>query len=130
MLMRFDLNAPVYRTRRRSHSTRCLVFWGVMLAMIFPAAISHGQTQDTPEKELSIADPHPETVYSWAKQHCEDIDIPDAPARAMRLSNGKILVVAPHYNNRVLVGDSFSTLKKDCKISGSGHESGDPSKFD
>lgn len=131
--MRFGLNAYQSRTFSMkgavvSMAYRYLAITGVALSSTFAVGLSYGEQTDT--KEIVVADPKPETVYSWTNQRCEDIDIPDAPARALRLLSGKIVLIAPHYNNRILAGDGFAHLAKDCGISGSGHELADPSKFD
>ncbi len=56
----------------------------------------------------------PEVVFSYTKDRCEDLDIPDAPARAFRDANGKVNLLATHYQNYRMVGDSLATVKKDC----------------
>jgi hypothetical protein len=71
-----------------------------------------------------------ETVYSWSTQRCDDNAIPDSPARALHLPDRGILVMATHYNNRVLMGKSFADIRPDCRFSASGRESGDPAAFD
>lgn len=85
---------------------------------------------NTKAAELTVDPSTPQTVFSWSSQRCDDIAIPDSPARALRLPDGRLLLVATHYNNRVLVGSGFADLKPDCRTAGAGQESADPAMFD
>jgi hypothetical protein len=97
----------------------------ILAAMMADALLTTGHAQ-----ELRIESDRAETVYSWSSQRCDDNAIPDSPARALRLPNRGILIMATHYNNRVLMGTSFSDIKPDCRYSAAGHETADPAMFD
>lgn len=71
-----------------------------------------------------------ETVFSWRSQRCADDFIPDSPARALRRSDGSIVVIAAHFRNSILKGRTFDSLKPDCQTASRGHEMSDPSAFD
>lgn len=55
-----------------------------------------------------------EIIFDWSVDSCEQIDIPDAPARAFRDIDGKIQLLAMHYTNYRMIGTSFSNLVRDC----------------
>lgn len=61
---------------------------------------------------------------------CDDVDIPDASARAFRSASGAITVFATHYVNRAFRGSNFSTLSKQCRISYEGSLNVDSASFD
>jgi hypothetical protein len=71
-----------------------------------------------------------ETVFSWKADRCADDQIPDSAARALREPDGGIVVILPHYMNRLLVGGSFDTLKPRCEVITAGREDPRPEKFD
>ena len=55
-----------------------------------------------------------EVVYDHSSENCEDVDIPDMPARAFRDSNGTINLIDGHYDTWRSIGDNFSDLVHDC----------------
>lgn len=71
-----------------------------------------------------------ETVFNWRTQRCDDLYLPDSPARAFRRSDGTLALIAAHYTNGFFVGSSFSSLKPDCAIKSLGGESNAPEDFD
>jgi hypothetical protein len=71
-----------------------------------------------------------ETVFSWNSQRCDDLTIPDAPARAYRRGDGTVILVAAHYNNIIFEGRDFKHLKLKCAVQSRGHEDPDPASFD
>lgn len=72
----------------------------------------------------------PEVVYSYQRQRCDTLTIPDSPARAYRRADGSIVMIAAHFNNRFLEGSDFHHLSLNCHVLSQGAESGDPSEFD
>ena len=60
---------------------------------------------------------------------CEQIDIPDAPARAFRDNQGTVHLIATHYVARAMVGLSLNELKHDCKVVYRSPQDPDPSHF-
>ena len=55
-----------------------------------------------------------EKVFDWSNNKCEDIDLPDTPARAFRDSSGKIQLLAVHYKAYRNIGSTFNSLTHDC----------------
>ncbi|KAA3619653.1 MAG: T9SS C-terminal target domain-containing protein [Calditrichaeota bacterium] len=72
-----------------------------------------------------------ETVFDWSADSCEQIDIPDAPARFFRDADGKIQVIAPHFTNYRMIGDDFNSLVRDCSNGPilSSHKNHDPAMW-
>jgi hypothetical protein len=66
-------------------------------------------------KPVAVVGPQ-ETVFKWSRQACEPRDIPDEPARAIRLANGQVRLYASHYISRTMVGSSLNTVKQDCRV--------------
>ena len=60
---------------------------------------------------------------------CEQIDIPDAPARAFRDDRGTVHLVATHYVARAMLGPSLDRLKHDCHVMYRSPQDPDPSHF-
>ena len=72
----------------------------------------------------------PQTVFSWTNDRCEDLDIPDLPARAFRDAQGRAQLISPHFINRRFIGPDLDHLTHDCSpILHSGFNA-DPSAFD
>ena len=71
----------------------------------------------------------PATVFKHT-QRCEVLDIPDAPLRAFRRADGRVVAFATHYLNRSLVGPSLSQLSHECRLVYQGRHLDDPAKFD
>lgn len=57
-----------------------------------------------------------EQVFDTQSQSCEQIDIPDAPARAFRDHLGKVHLIASHYVTRANIGTRLDDVKHDCSI--------------
>jgi len=74
--------------------------------------------------------PEPEVVYSYQRQRCDNLTIPDSPARAYRREDGSIIMIAAHFNNRFLEGSDFDHLSPNCAVQSKGSESADPAEFD
>ena len=56
-----------------------------------------------------------EVVFRHTTDACEPLDVPDVPARAIRLGDGTLVLIdgdAPH--NHALFGADFSSLKRSC----------------
>lgn len=70
------------------------------------------------------------TVFSHARDACAADDIPDAPARAVRLASGAVLLFAPHFTNRLLRGPDLLRVRPDCRVVYRGGENDDPAAFD
>jgi len=56
-----------------------------------------------------------ETVFTYNTDNCYYLDVPDVPARAVRLADGTLMLVAGNDpQNYAMFGADFSSLKKDC----------------
>ncbi len=70
-----------------------------------------------------------EVVYDWTKDRCENLDIPDLPARAFRDADGNVELISAHITNRRYLGPDLNDVKHQCQpVMQSTHDS-DPSKF-
>lgn len=58
----------------------------------------------------------PETVlFDQRRDGCDPHHHPDAPARAFRDADGRMILFAPNFHNRAFVGGDLSALEKDCE---------------
>jgi hypothetical protein len=71
-----------------------------------------------------------EPVFLWQTDRCEDWHVPDAPARAYRDAEGRVHLLATHYRNRAMVGQSLDELRVACGSRYRGAEADDPAAFD
>jgi hypothetical protein len=54
-------------------------------------------------------------VFTYNTDHCYFLDVPDVPARAVRLADGSLMLVAGNDPQTfALFGADFSSLQKDC----------------
>jgi len=70
------------------------------------------------------------TVFSHASDACDAVDIPDAPARAIRTHDGTVQLYATHFVNRRLTGRTLLSVRQDCRIVFRGAENDTPDAFD
>ncbi len=72
-----------------------------------------------------------ETVFSWASDRCQETDVPDVPAHAVRLADGSLLLVTGHESgNYVMAGADFSTLYRNCSPTLTSHNNPYPESYD
>lgn len=90
----------------RSHYVRLLA--GLLLVAL--SAVS-GRAQTVTLHPS--AEPRP--LYRWATDRCEDEFIPDAPARAFRRADGRMVLLATHRENWALVGADLASLAPECR---------------
>jgi hypothetical protein len=72
-----------------------------------------------------------EVVFTYMTDACEALDVPDVPARAVRLGDGTLMLVdgdAPH--SYASFGADFSTLKRRCTAIYVSDDNTNPSSFD
>jgi hypothetical protein len=69
-------------------------------------------------------------VFSHARDACDALDIPDAPARAIRAADGSVQIYATHFRNRRLVGPALRAVRPDCRIVYAGGGQDDPAAYD
>lgn len=56
-----------------------------------------------------------ETVFRWSTDRCEDLDLPDVPAHAIRLADGGLaLMAADAPRNYTMFGADFSSFHRSC----------------
>ena len=105
------------------------------LAAILRCALAGGAFADAdpvrpdPQFAPHAADGPPETVFSWREAHCADNDYPDAPFRALRLADGRVLGFSAHYDNRRLLGNDLNSLQRDCAVVFAGNGSPNPEDY-
>jgi len=71
----------------------------------------------------------PELVFDWSSDRCEDLDIPDLPARAFRDKDGQVQLISSHANTRRFVGPDLDNVVRDCTIVMTSHFDPNPSMF-
>jgi uncharacterized repeat protein (TIGR01451 family) len=72
--------------------------------------------------------PEEETVFDYSEQRCDAYDLPDEPARAIRLASG-VRLYAAHFENRRNVGPTLHTVVHQCPQIMTSSFDPDPSKF-
>jgi hypothetical protein len=81
-----------------------------------------------PSPTLAVVGPV-ETVFNWSTDRCEDLDIPDLPARAFRDAQGNVQLLATHYINRRSLGSSLDSVKHDCAVVMASADDPNPADF-
>jgi len=73
-----------------------------------------------------------EVVFRYTSENCEQLDVPDVPARAVRLADGSLLLIASDApRNYAMFGPDFSTLKRRCAAPAlSSEDALNPDSFD
>ncbi len=97
----------------------------VVLVVLVGTSIVYGTT-DT--GNVKIIGPE-EIVFDWTTDRCDMLDLPDLPARAFRDADGKVQLIATHFINRRMIGDTLDSVKRDCQIIMNSHKDPDPSQF-
>lgn len=70
-----------------------------------------------PNGIISVALGSAQIVFDYSNQACPSSpegDIPDMPARAMKMSDGSIQITRSHTKSRMMVGNSFDSLSPSC----------------
>lgn len=101
-----------------------------LAALTPPRVLAQGAAfeQASARPRLS-ADGAPEAVFRWSSQRCDDLHIPDSPARAIRAADG-VALMAAHHNNILLTGRDFDSLAPVCAAASRGSEDPNPGAFD
>jgi hypothetical protein len=71
----------------------------------------------------------PAQVVFDTRNGCEQIDIPDAPARAFRDDHGIVHLIATHYVARAMIGPSLDQMSHNCHVIYTSPQDPDPSHF-
>jgi hypothetical protein len=103
----------------------CL-FLGYLLN-VWPARSARSAAVSVPTVSGEVIGP-PQVVFD-TREACEQIDVPDAPARAFRDDRGIVHLVASHYVARAMMGPSLDQLKHDCRVIYRSPQDPDPSHF-
>ncbi|NYF90469.1 hypothetical protein RBB79_12770 [Tunturiibacter empetritectus] len=69
-------------------------------------------------------------AFDTAKESCEQIDIPDAAARAFRDYKGTVHLIASHYVTRAGLGPTLETAKHNCQVVYKSPHDGNIANFD
>jgi hypothetical protein len=69
-------------------------------------------------------------AFDTSKESCEQIDIPDAAARAFRDFKGTVHLIASHYVTRAGLGPSLETAKHNCQVVYKSPHDGNIADFD
>ena len=85
-------------------------------------------SEPQPDLKLAVTG---EATFAFIKSRdsCDPVDIPDAPARAIRTARGDVQLYAPHFRNRRLTGPDLLHLSTDCRVVFEGQERDDPAAF-
>ena len=84
----------------------------------------------TPDPEVSLVIAgEEEIVFDWTTDRCEDLDIPDLPARAFRNAAGEVILVAPHDIWRYMTGPDLNNVTKQCNVVKRSTANPDPANF-
>jgi hypothetical protein len=77
----------------------------------------------------NVWDVQARVVFSYDGSRCQDLDVPDAPMRAFRRSDGKVIARASNFVNFEYVGLSLDAVKKDCNVVYQGSKDPNPAHF-
>ena len=69
-------------------------------------------------------------MFDPATQGCDGNDVPDAPTRAFRVTDGSIRLFGLHYTNHALAGPTFDALKIVCRSALQSNGNADPAAYD
>lgn len=110
---------------------RAVAVLGLLLALApvgaARAASAPAAPAAAPVVSGSVTGPR-QTVFD-TRNGCEQIDIPDAPARAFRDEYNIVHLIATHYVARASVGPNLNQVKRDCRVIYRSPKDPDPSHF-
>lgn len=98
-------------------------FWSTALALTMGASANAQVLERAPQRAQTV-------LYDSRRDACDGSDLPDAPARAVRNSDGNLVLFAPNFKARAFEGPSLSALNKDCRIRFSASGDPDPNQLD
>ena len=70
-----------------------------------------------------------EVVFDWTTDRCEDMNIPDLPARAFRGVDGQVQLIISDNNNFRMLGPELNALTLDCNAVMRSQNAADPALF-
>ena len=103
-----------------------LAFLAIVIALGAGASAAHAYSFGEPYVRATGPE---QTAFDWTTDRCEDIDIPDAPARAFTDSNGNVSLLASHFVSRRNVGLSLDTVQHSCNLVFNSHYDADPRAY-
>ena len=104
----------------------------IFAASLIAAASQTGLAQQSPGVRLlgaTLTGSRTE-VFNTAKDSCELIDIPDAPARAFVDYQGTVHLVSSHYIMRENIGPTLDGVKHSCDVAYNSDHDANPADFD
>lgn len=107
-----------------------LALLGLALVLVVGAMAPSGRAAPLPRPVSVSVQGSPTTVFSWSRQRCDDLDIPDTSARAFRDAHGQVDLIATHYVDRRFVGRDLNHLRHPCALIMRSDENPDPAAFD
>jgi hypothetical protein len=133
---RFDLSLPNQLLRTFQHQT--LYVHGIAIAGdVANDAIARSGSLRFPSPAWppdpvtpAFLEGPPVAVFDTARDSCEQIDIPDAAARAFRDYAGTIHLIASHYVTRASLGATLEAVKHDCRVVYNSRHDGNIADFD
>src|SRR4051812_37748612 len=103
---------------------------GFFVLVFFFLFLRHLQNPATARSVSTVTVNNSTVLAFYHTQRCEELELPDAPLRAFRRSDGAVVAFATHYLNRHLIGPAPAKLSLDCHIVYQGAHLEDPGKFD
>lgn len=70
-----------------------------------------------------------EIVFDWSSDRCDDLDIPDLPARAFRDADGTVQLISTHTTARRSTGPSLDEVVRSCDPVFESTHDADPSRW-
>jgi len=101
-----------------------------LVATALAGATASAQTLPRPPAPSVVLAGAEKVIFDPAKDACDGYDVPDMPARAFRGADGRIRLLAMHFENRAMIGASFDTLKLDCRVIYRTGNHPDPARYD
>src|SRR5487761_2084498 len=94
-------------------------FWRLVrltgcLAFALALTGAYAQAATLPALQLAIAGA-PQVMFTPKRDACDGNDVPDAPVRAYRDAQGKVVMFGLHYVNRAWRGPDLDHMKLDCR---------------
>lgn len=99
-------------------------------ALIFFLVQAGSSLAAEPSVAIGVDEASRSVVYDHRTMSCGADDMPDAPVRAVRLSDGTVRLFASSSGNYAWTGRSIDGIRRDCRSSYRGRLDDDPSKFD
>jgi hypothetical protein len=122
----------------RSYQNRKLYVHGIAIAgNVENSAIAKSGMVPFPKPAWPAEPPTPNlldgprtAVFDTVNESCEQIDIPDAQARAFRDYKGTVHLIASHYITRASLGPTLESAKHNCQVVYNSHHDANPANFD